>query len=222
MSATNETLHDHDPRERNETPGAQAGVIPSETQAGQATSNPREAPGDLALVRAFINTMDFDERVETFSSPEALRDWLVAHSLARPDDAVSQGDVERAVSLREALRALILANNDGTPPAPQAVATVNEISEQFNLVTRFDAAGEAALEPACSGADGGLARLLAIVYQAGVDGTWSRLKACRNDTCLWAFYDASKNRSRHWCSMESCGSQVKARAYRARKKATSA
>ena len=182
-------------------------------------SNPSDAPGELALVRAFINTMDFDDDVETFSSPEALRDWLVENALAGPDDPVSQTDVERAIALREALRALILANNDGTAPEPQAVATVNEISEQFNLVTRFDAAGEAALEPACSGVDGGLARLLAIVYQADVDGTWSRLKACRNDTCLWAFYDNSKNHSRHWCSMEVCGSQVKARAYRARKKA---
>jgi predicted RNA-binding Zn ribbon-like protein len=51
------------------------------------------------------------------------------------------------------------------------------------------------------------------------NGEWQRLKACRKDTCLWAFYDHSKNRSRHWCSMEVCGGQEKARAYRQRKKA---
>jgi len=51
---------------------------------------------------------------------------------------------------------------------------------------------------------------------------WRRLKVCRNDTCLWAFFDTSKNRSRHWCSMGDCGSQVKARAYRLRRKAAPA
>jgi predicted RNA-binding Zn ribbon-like protein len=48
--------------------------------------------------------------------------------------------------------------------------------------------------------------------------TWSRLKACRDDTCKWAFYDHSKNRSGHWCSMEVCGSRHKARQYRERRK----
>ena len=213
-----------DPNEARTGPTGAEGMVseqtePEQTVSDQPASNPREAPGELALVRSFINTKDFDDDVEKFSSPEALREWLAERSLARADDPVTQTDVERAISLREALRALVLANNEAAPPEPRAVATVNEISEQLNLVTRFDASGEAALEPACGGVDGGLARLLAVVYQAAVDGTWSRLKACRNDTCLWAFYDSSKNRSRHWCSMEVCGSQVKARAYRARKKA---
>ena len=46
------------------------------------------------------------------------------------------------------------------------------------------------------------------------DGTWRRLKACREDTCQWAFYDRSKNRSGTWCSMAVCGNRAKARAYR--------
>jgi predicted RNA-binding Zn ribbon-like protein len=60
---------------------------------------------------------------------------------------------------------------------------------------------------------------LLIAYEAMEHGEWRRLKACRNDTCQWGFYDHSKNRSKTWCSMEGCGSQVKSRAYRARKRA---
>jgi predicted RNA-binding Zn ribbon-like protein len=52
-----------------------------------------------------------------------------------------------------------------------------------------------------------------------VDGSWSRLKTCENDECRWAFYDQSKNRSAKWCSMQSCGNRMKARAYRARREA---
>jgi predicted RNA-binding Zn ribbon-like protein len=61
-----------------------------------------------------------------------------------------------------------------------------------------------------------LGAILAIVYQSMADGTWSRLKACRSDTCQWAFYDTSKNRSAHWCTMAVCGNRAKARAYRRR------
>jgi len=52
-----------------------------------------------------------------------------------------------------------------------------------------------------------------------VEGTWPRLKACANDTCQWAFYDISKNRSGRWCTMDACGNLMKARAYRRRRAA---
>jgi predicted RNA-binding Zn ribbon-like protein len=48
------------------------------------------------------------------------------------------------------------------------------------------------------------------------DGSWERLKICPADDCHWAFYDASKNRSRTWCNMQVCGNRKKTRAYRAR------
>ncbi len=38
-----------------------------------------------------------------------------------------------------------------------------------------------------------------------------RVKAC--PACGWFFLDASKNRSRRWCSMATCGSAAKARRY---------
>ena len=50
------------------------------------------------------------------------------------------------------------------------------------------------------------------------EGTWARLKACERDSCRWAFYDRSKNRSGHWCSMDVCGAREKnRRAYRRRR-----
>ena len=48
--------------------------------------------------------------------------------------------------------------------------------------------------------------------QSVADGTWSRLKACREDDCHWAFYDRSRNRSGQWCVMAVCGNRNKARA----------
>jgi predicted RNA-binding Zn ribbon-like protein len=81
---------------------------------------------------------------------------------------------------------------------------------------RFDGRGDSALEPEAAGIDGALGRLLAIVHASIADGTWIRLKACRDRTCEWAFYDRTRNHSRAWCDMQICGNRAKARAYRRR------
>jgi predicted RNA-binding Zn ribbon-like protein len=48
------------------------------------------------------------------------------------------------------------------------------------------------------------------------DGSWPRLKACRSDTCQFAFIDTARNRSRQWCDMAICGNREKARRFRSR------
>jgi uncharacterized protein (TIGR03118 family) len=53
-------------------------------------------------------------------------------------------------------------------------------------------------------------------YARQADGTWERMKACRADDCKYAFLDTAKNRSRAWCSMQSCGNRAKVAAYRER------
>ena len=60
------------------------------------------------------------------------------------------------------------------------------------------------------------AQLQAIVAEARHRGVWERMKACRQETCGWLFYDGSRNRSSSWCSMSICGGREKARAYRRR------
>jgi predicted RNA-binding Zn ribbon-like protein len=37
------------------------------------------------------------------------------------------------------------------------------------------------------------------------------VRECGASDCLWLFLDTSKNRSRQWCSMQSCGNREKAR-----------
>jgi len=83
---------------------------------------------------------------------------------------------------------------------------------------QIDGDGHAQLAPVATGVDTALGRLLAIVYTAMAEGTWPRLKVCRSETCRWAFYDSSKNRSGAWCTMAVCGSRVKARSYRQRRR----
>jgi hypothetical protein len=51
--------------------------------------------------------------------------------------------------------------------------------------------------------------------------SWTRMKICAAEDCLWAYCDHSKSRTGRWCAMETCGNRHKTRRYR-RKKRTSA
>ncbi len=46
-----------------------------------------------------------------------------------------------------------------------------------------------------------------------IDGDLSRLKRCSTPECQWLFLDSSKNNSRRWCDMQSCGNRAKAKRY---------
>jgi predicted RNA-binding Zn ribbon-like protein len=171
------------------------------------------APGELELVRLFVNTVDLEDGDEELSTPDALAAWLDAHGLGAGPAGVA--DLDRARRLREAFRGLLLENN-GVEARTESAAALTETAGRAQLVLRFEPDGAARLEPAAAGIDGSLGRLVAIVAAAMADGTWSRLKACQADRCGWAFYDHARNRSRRWCSMAVCGNRTKARSYRRR------
>ncbi len=178
-------------------------------------SKTQEAPGRLECVREFVNTRDIEAGSDELSSPAALGVWLAARGLgaARP----TREDLKRAIELREALRAVMLAHNDRQPVPHGASATLDAAARRARLQLRFDGRAAAVLEPEAAGVAGALGRLLAIVSGAIADGSWQRLKACRQHTCEWSFYDHTKNRSGAWCTMDVCGNRAKARAYRERR-----
>lgn len=176
------------------------------------------APAPLDLVEDLVNTyeIDGDDRADRLPTPEAWHAWLQERGLLAPGSPpLTEADRVAAVQLREDLRALLLANN-GEPLDPGAVERLNEIARGASLTVRFAPDGSARLEPERGGMSGAFGRVLAVVSKAMEDGSWARLKACRNDECTWAFYDSSKNHSATWCSMRVCGNRMKARAYRRR------
>jgi predicted RNA-binding Zn ribbon-like protein len=178
----------------------------------------REAPGDLALVRAFVNTLEIDEGVDHIARPEDLVAWLEERGLLPGGATAGRADVRRAARFREALRDLVLSNNDGHQLPVDAGRALNDAAARARLRLHVDEDGAARLKAEGATVDAALGRLLVIVYRAMENDTWPRLKACRSDTCRWAFYDHSKNRSGHWCSMEVCGARHKAQQYRARRR----
>ena len=175
-----------------------------------------ETPNGLDLVIDFVNTLDVDVEEDELQTPRDLDAWLAGRELTANGAAASEADFRHAIELREALRALMLANNSDHHDE-QAAAQLERTARKGELGVHFDHSGRAVnLAPAEQGVDGALARLLVPVAQAMADGSWARVKACRADNCGWAFYDRSRNRSGVWCDMAVCGNRTKVRAYRER------
>jgi predicted RNA-binding Zn ribbon-like protein len=171
-------------------------------------------PPAAELLREFVNTRDVEDGTDRLGSAASLGDWFVAHGLLASPAPVSDGDLRLALELREALRGALLAHHDGADFA-RANPALERVVAELPLRLTFPA-GEPRVAPATGGARGALAGLVAAVDHAVAEGAWSRLKACPADTCQWAFYDTSKNRSRTWCAMAVCGNRAKTRSYRSR------
>lgn len=172
-----------------------------------------DAPGRLGLVQRFINTAELDEDADEVATPAALRAWL-AENVEDPGE-LDSAEHERALALREALRAVAAANN-GLASREADWRVVDGAAAAARLRPRFGPGG-IWLEPAATGIEAALGRVLAAVYAAIADGSFARLKACARDDCRWVFYDSSRNHSGTWCSMRSCGNRAKAERFRRRR-----
>jgi predicted RNA-binding Zn ribbon-like protein len=176
------------------------------------------ASGALGLVQAFVNTVDFQDGPELLTDSNTLKGWLVARGLMGDSSSVTATDLRHAIALREAIRGVI-GGNSGFPIYPVDIATLNGAAAASGLRMRFGTDGRPRLEPEVTGTVGALGRVVATLYSAMADQSWTRLKLCGSAPCRWAFYDRSKNHSSRWCTMASCGNRQKARRFRSRSKA---
>jgi predicted RNA-binding Zn ribbon-like protein len=181
------------------------------------TSAAKTAPEPLYLVQRFVNTIDLESGEDELETPEALRDWFAERGLMDGDDSVTAADLRRAIDVREGLRA-VLRRHNGLPLDEERVELLDRAVGRAPVRVRFEPGRDPELVASCTGVDGAIARLMAMVAAGVESGRWERLKACPREECEWAFYDRSKNSSGRWCSMESCGNIEKARAFRARQR----
>jgi predicted RNA-binding Zn ribbon-like protein len=158
----------------------------------------------VELITDFLNTDRFGDRLAT---RDGLTAWAAEYDLLSPGVWVDAPAVERLRSLREGLRGLV---RDGDPGA------LDGELERLPLAALADARGTIRVVASRPGADEVAAAIVEALVAAQTLGSWSRVKVC--PACGTAFADESRNRSRRWCNMGTCGSQAKMRAYRARRR----
>lgn len=179
-------------------------------------------PPALRLIRDFVNTVEFQEDDERLTGPDDLRDWLVGRQLLDPGAVATGDDLDFAITLREGLRG-VLELHAGHDADPSAIRRLNDALADLPVRVSFRVDETGATEAFGLVPAGGdavrraLASMLDAVRQSTEDGTWPRLKACARQSCRWAYYDHSRNRSSRWCTMAGCGNIVKMKkAYAAR------
>jgi predicted RNA-binding Zn ribbon-like protein len=138
---------------------------------------------------------------------------------AQRDPDGARAVFERTLRIRATLDDVFRAIATGGRPSAEATARLAS--------DEAEAVGRARLVPdgdrfAWSWADDdSLARpLWPVVHDATrllIEGPLDRIKAC--DGCRYLFIDESKNRSRRWCDMSTCGTAEKMRRYVARRAA---
>ncbi len=167
------------------------------------------APGELRLVHAFVVTGEGRERL---SSPGALADWLALWELTPAAAELGAAELEQALEVRRAMRALIAANS-GVALDKAEVKRLDHALRHIPFRLRFRD-GVVRYEPDADGFDGALARLAAVLERTR-EGPWRRLKVCRDESCARVFYDSSRTITGKWCTPR-CGSRLSARRYRQR------
>jgi predicted RNA-binding Zn ribbon-like protein len=175
-------------------------------------------PESLRIVRSFADSVDVETAQDDLDSPARFGRWLVAHGFDHP--APTEEERLLALGIRDALREELMAHH-GDGDARTARARLDAYARMVPLRAVFGE-GAAALAPAGSGVAALLGTVLAAIVLAEHEGTWERVKICREETCQVAFYDRSKNHSKTWCSMGVCGNRNKTRSYRDRRRGSAA
>jgi predicted RNA-binding Zn ribbon-like protein len=172
------------------------------------------APGALEQVRSLINTRHVEKGTDRLSSPAELTTWLAGQGF--PVSTVTAADLRRVTDLREALREACLANHDRSTIPKDAARTMTALSRWAGVGVTVGGERGWSVSTTESGPEGYVGAILATMVIAMSEDTWTRLRVCRYDGCLWAFYDSSRARTRTWCSMSGCGNRVKQARYRER------
>lgn len=184
--------------------------------------------GDLSLDYANTDDWHASERpVERLNRYEDVVDWgeeagLVSSEAARqmrgmaaeqPENAVAAYDL--AIRLREALYRIFSSQYAGRsiPEADLALlnSVVREAMSHLQL-KRVDGEMRWEWSPEIDGIHLILWPVARSAAELLTSDKASRVRECEDDRgCGYLFIDQSKNRSRRWCSMESCGNRAKAR-----------
>jgi predicted RNA-binding Zn ribbon-like protein len=141
---------------------------------------------------------------DLFDEQDGVGEWLVEHGYGS-GDGIPDGTEAALREVRAALRAQLEEGESGPLNAVLARGTRTPVLASDGPGERVDV--DPAWRPAWDAAVDHL-RLLA--------GRPERIRHCAHPACVLWFHDTSRNGTRRWCSMETCGNRAKAGRHYAR------
>ncbi|GAB6900617.1 CGNR zinc finger domain-containing protein [Kineosporia succinea] len=175
------------------------------------------APEDLLLTQELANSQGPPTYgIDLFDTPEPAQAWLdglLEEYPGAPVIRLGPGEIERLRAIRASLHRLLARGDEtlhsGAEPPLDAPVNLR--------------AGPNGVEgsPVGTGVDWLASAVTLELFRAQEHDLLRRLKLCHNPGCTVIFYDRSKNNSRTWHDVATCGNRANVRAYRARRKASS-
>ncbi|MFJ6944812.1 CGNR zinc finger domain-containing protein [Streptomyces wuyuanensis] len=173
-------------------------------------SDPRPLTGE-PLPLDLLNTrwvQDGEER-DLLSSVDGLRTWLAGRGLDGRFSA-DEATLGRTRTARDALAAAV-----DHPGDPSASAAADAILEHGRIRATLTATGPGEraefADPAWGPGWTAVRDYLDLLRTAP-----DRIRTCAHDACVLHFFDTSRNGTRRWCSMATCGNRAKASRHYAR------
>lgn len=175
------------------------------TVGSRRSSRPQERLSSYAAL------IDWGVRAELFGRTEAAR--LNAEAEARPADA--RAAWKRAIALRDAVYRIFEGYGEGRGPEAGDLDVLNAALGECAVRRRLRLTPDGLCWIWAEAPEADLDWMLwPIAYSAAevlTSSSLDRIKACPGEGCGWIFIDQSRNRSRRWCDMQSCGNREKAR-----------
>jgi predicted RNA-binding Zn ribbon-like protein len=186
-----------------------------------ATRSPRTFTAAAEAVLDFVNTRaDAGGRTERFADAQGFAGWLADHDQFGGDTVVTDADAAAARELRDALVVVLLAHSGDQDvvgePLRVAEDHLGRAGVLYPLATVISGMGARLISPQI-GAAHVLGTVLAAVTEFALNGDWKRVKACRNPSCHFGFFDRTRNGAALYCS-SGCSAQVSMRKYRQRQR----
>ncbi|WP_149548490.1 CGNR zinc finger domain-containing protein [Streptomyces marokkonensis] len=174
-------------------------------------TDPRPLTGE-PLALDLLNTRWGKEAAarDLLTGTDGLAVWLGANGLDTRFTA-DEATLRHTLRARDALREAVEGTSGEGAEAVDAVLAHGRIRATLTA----DGPGE---RPEFDDASWGPAWLAARDYLRLLDAAPDRIRRCAHEACTLHFFDTSRNGTRRWCSMASCGNRAKASRHYARTK----
>ena len=125
----------------------------------------------------------------------------------------------RALRFREALARIFMAKTEARGADQADLATIHAEHARTASHARLAPTADGfawGVDTKSAALDAALRPLSSSAVELLTSSRLARLRRCGNETCYWLFLDETRNRSRRWCEMASCGNLMKVRRHRAK------
>ncbi|GAA3630654.1 CGNR zinc finger domain-containing protein [Kineosporia mesophila] len=172
------------------------------------------APDSLLLTQELLNTQGpLIYRIDLLDETGTAQEWL--DGVLDDWQAVNPGQKAARIQLRDVDLAGLATVRDQLYGLVTGESDVPVLESPVTVT-----AGPDGVQASPGGTGiGWISSAVALeLFRAQEQDLLRRLKRCQNPDCATVFYDRSKNNSRSWHDVATCGNRANVRAYRARQK----